>query len=116
MSPLELAETVIRTLSLELVQQHRTRLVPEWNVYSIAEGEPGIFYATAGIADAIVFNEENQPQFVFDWKSHVSPDKIVRDNHCAQLGKYLALTGCKQGAVVYMTTGVIHEVQAESQV
>lgn len=114
LSSRELADCALRTLSLPLVQKYRLQLVPEWNLYSSTHGEQGKCDAIAGIADAIAYGQTNQADFVFDWKSDVAPDNPTVQKHSAQLRKYLAMTGCKHGAIVYMTTGNEVEVNVES--
>ena len=110
----ELAETVLRTLSKELVAQYRPRLVPEWNLYSSSQTDTHTIDAIAGIADAVAYNAQNEPEFVFDWKSDVAPDLQTQAKHRIQLRHYLAMTGCQNGAVVYMTTDTVQEVRLNS--
>jgi hypothetical protein len=108
----EFANCVLHTFSLPRVQEFPLLLVPEWNLYSAIEAEPGTFEVTAGVADAIAYDQQNQPIFVFDWKSDVAPDGTIMQKHRAQLGKYLAMTHCKHGAVVYMSSRQIIEMES----
>jgi ATP-dependent exoDNAse (exonuclease V) beta subunit len=106
----EVCETIIRTLSLPLVQQYRRKLIPEWNLFSSVQREESNWEAAYGIADAIAYDDGGGPEIIFDWKSDVAPEPAVHKKHVAQLRTYLEMARCPRGAVVYMTTGDVYEI------
>lgn len=109
--PVEMADTVHRTLQLELVRSMRSRLVPECSVYHAEETGANCYRATAGVGDAVASDETGQPDFVIDWKSNVVPEASVQQQYAGQLQDYLAYLGCSRGAIVYMTKGAVQEVR-----
>jgi ATP-dependent exoDNAse (exonuclease V) beta subunit len=111
----EVCDTVIRTLSLPLVQQYRSRLHPEWNLFSSVQREKLNWEATYGIADAIAYDDAGGPEIIFDWKSDVAPEPDTHKKHMVQLRTYLEMAGCPRGAVVYMTTGQVQEIDTGPQ-
>ncbi len=109
----EVCETILRTLSLPLVQQFRGKLVPEWNLFSSVHKDESNWEAAYGIADAIAYDDVGVPEIIFDWKSDVVPEPAVHKKHLAQLRTYLDMAHCPRGAIVYMTTGDVHEIAIE---
>ena len=111
LSPLELAATVRKAFALDVVVALRSRLVPEFNVYSTSEIE-GKLHVRTGIVDAIAFDDAGHPEAVFDWKSDVNPSVETAAHYKAQVRSYLQMTGTPRGYVVFLTTGAVHEVNA----
>jgi CRISPR-associated exonuclease Cas4 len=112
-SSAEIAATVRQTLDLPLVASHRAKLLPEVNVYGAAAQPDGDLLCTAGICDAVAYDNE-KPAAIFDWKSDVSPALDVQRKHAAQLQEYLKLTNCPLGYVVYVTRNSVQEVRLPS--
>jgi exodeoxyribonuclease-5 len=112
-SAAEIATSVRKTLELPLVAKHRSQLVPEFNVYGAAAQNDGGLLCTAGICDAVAY-DDTKPAAVFDWKSDVAPTIEVQRNHAGQLQEYLKLTGCPVGYVVYVTRQSVQEVRLPS--
>ena len=106
----ELAQTVMRTLALDPVAEHRDRLVAEVAVYGSALDDQGGGTLTAGVVDALAIDEKGRPIFAIDWKSDVSVTDATRRQYTEQIGDYLRLMGCEQGAIVYMSTGEVETV------
>ncbi len=107
--PAELAACVVRALALPEIIALRPSLLPEFPVYASSltdEHEE----ATAGIADAIVFDPDGKPQVVVDWKSDVSPSPEILEHYRAQVRSYLEVTKSALGLIVLMTTGQIISV------
>ena len=72
-SATELAQTVVRTLSIPEIAQLRPRLVPEHTVYgSQVDGDSEII--VSGIADAVAYDDEGRIETIVDWKSDVEID------------------------------------------
>jgi exodeoxyribonuclease-5 len=113
-SSVEVCETILRTLSLPLVQQFRGKLVPEWNLFSSVHNDESNWDAAYGIADAIAYDDAGNPEIIVDWKSDVAPEPSLHKKHLAQLKAYLEMAGCPRGALVYMTTGDVHEIAISS--
>ena len=109
LSPTELAQATRRALSLEPVAALRSRLVPEFNVFS-AETVDGKEQVRVGIADAIAFKDDGAPEVVIDWKSDVEPTADAIAQYKSQVRAYLAMTGTPKGLIVFATSGKIHEV------
>ncbi len=105
----EVADTVARTLALDLVQRLRNSLLPEIPVYGLKEAAQHLD-AHVGVADAVATNETGNAFYVLDWKSTVSPTTEDVQKHSAQLRLYLNLLNVSTGALVYMTTGQVLEV------
>ena len=78
LAPAELADCVVRTLSIPEVVAVRPRLKPEFPVYASELGEAHE-EATAGVADAIAFDPDGVPEVVIDWKSDVDPSPGTLD-------------------------------------
>lgn len=106
----EVCETINRTISLPLVRQYFDRLRAEWTLFSSVQREESNWEATYGIADAIAYDDAGGPEMIFDWKSDVVPEPHTHKEHMAQLRTYLEMARCPRGAVVYMTTGEIQEI------
>jgi exodeoxyribonuclease-5 len=105
----EIADSITRTLTRDLVQHFRSSLVPEFSVFGLSHSD-GHLDACAGVADAVALNSSGNPDFVFDWKSTVSPTPDDMQKHAAQLRIYLDRLNVEKGALVYMTTGQVVEV------
>lgn len=108
--PEETASTTWRTLQLPDIVALRPRLVAELPAYAwLRAGPQGP--ALAGRMDAAAV-QDNRPQVILDWKSDVAPRPEDIDAHAAQLQDYLRATGAPRGALVYMTTGLVHWLDA----
>ena len=106
LAPAELADCVVRTLSLPEVLAVRSRLKPEFPVYASVSRETHE-EATAGIVDAVAVNSDGAPQVVIDWKSDVNPAPGTLDRYCDQVRAYLDVTGAERGLVVVATSGAV---------
>lgn len=105
----EIATTALRTLALPAIAEKRCDLAPEISVYaSRNNGE----ILVAGRADAI-FSENGRPAVVFDWKSDVAPTEADRLVYKAQVLEYARAMGAARGAIVYMSKGQVHWIEAE---
>jgi CRISPR-associated exonuclease Cas4 len=107
----EIAATALRTLQLPDIAVLRNALVPELPVYDMLD-EDARCTALAGRADAIAL-EAGEPSVVLDWKSDVAPTSEDISMHAGQLRHYMAAVGAARGALVYMTPGTVHWVEAE---
>jgi ATP-dependent exoDNAse (exonuclease V) beta subunit len=105
----EIAGTAWRTLNLPDVAALRPRLLAEIPVYCLLETGPQ-GSGLAGRIDAVAI-DDGRPDVVLDWKSDVAPSTEDIRTHAAQLQEYLEVTGSGRGALVYMTTGVVHWVR-----
>ena len=114
LTPAELAGCVIRALSLPEVAELRPGLVPEFPVYASTETDTHE-EATAGIVDAIAFDEDGAPQVVIDWKSDVAPSPETLEHYRAQVRAYLDMSGAERGMVVCVTSGIVHCVMREGE-
>jgi ATP-dependent exoDNAse (exonuclease V) beta subunit len=97
-SPMEMARTALRTLSLPGIAERRHQLVPEVPVWATLPDNALL----AGRADAVAV-ENGEIGAVFDWKSDVQPNQKERATHVGQLRAYLEATGSPRGALVYMS-------------
>ena len=104
LAPAELADCVVRALSLPEIATLRPRLVPEFAVYA-ADDMGAHEEAAAGIVDAIAFGADGKPEVVIDWKSDVDPTPETVEHYRAQVHAYLEMTGAERGLVVLMTSG-----------
>ena len=104
LAPPELAECVVRALSLSEIATLRPRLVPEFAVYA-ADDMDAHEEAAAGIVDAIAFDADGKPEVVIDWKSDIDPSPETVEHYRAQVHAYLEMTGAERGLVVFMTSG-----------
>ena len=102
----ELADCVMRALSLPEIVAVRPRLKPEFPVYASEPGDT-CEEVTIGVADAIAFDSEGVPEVVIDWKSDVDPSQRTLDHYCGQVRAYLDMTGAERGLVVVATSGAI---------
>ena len=105
----EIADCVLRALSLPQVAALRPGLVPEFAVYGSSEGDMHE-EVTAGIVDAVTFGPDGTPETVIDWKSDVDPSSETLEHYRAQIGVYLEVTGAQRGLVVLVTDGVVISV------
>ena len=80
----------------------RRTLIAEFPVYA-ADGPEDLL---AGRADAVAV-EGDRIVAVIDWKSDVAPDAAARRAHAGQMSDYLAATGARRGAVVYLSLGEV---------
>jgi hypothetical protein len=87
--------------------------MPELPLYAMLDGEASAT-ALAGRADAIAFDKGQAP-VVLDWKSDVAPTSQDTRAHAAQLRDYMRSIGAPRGAVVYMTSGLVHWVASPTQ-
>jgi exodeoxyribonuclease-5 len=107
--PTELAQCVIRALSLAEIKPLRPYLKPEYPVYSSVFSE-GKEEATTGIADAIAF-QNGRSTVIIDWKSDVNPDPKTIEHYQKQVSAYLEMTGTELGLIVLATTGRVIQVK-----
>ena len=109
LAPTELADCVVRALSLPEIADLRHRLIPELPVFrsdrTAAQEE-----ATAGIVDAIAFDAEGAPEVVIDWKSDIDFSPETLEHYLDQIRVYLEMTGAKHGLIVAVTSGTIFRV------
>jgi len=110
----EIAATISRTLRLPVVVRHRPTLQPEVPVYQLRTAEEAKIIAVAGMVDAVTRSTNGPPEVVIDWKSDVAPDPETRQHHMSQVREYLDCTKAMTGFVVYMTTGEVQQVIADS--
>ncbi|MDE0362092.1 MAG: UvrD-helicase domain-containing protein [Rhodospirillaceae bacterium] len=110
LSPAELANCVVRTLSLPEIALLKPRLMPELPVYASALKDTQE-EVTAGVADAIAFDADGAPQVVVDWKSDVSLKLENLEHYCSQVRAYLDMTQAERGLVVAMTSGTVVPVR-----
>lgn len=106
LSPAELANCVVRTLSLPEIALLKPRLMPELPVYASALKDTQE-EVTAGVADAIAFDSDGAPQVVVDWKSDVNLKPENLEHYCSQVRAYLDMTHAERGLVVAMTSGTV---------
>ena len=107
----EIAATALRALRLPGIAELRPALVPELTLFG-STAEDGSQTALSGRADAIAF-EGQKAGVVVDWKSDVAPTAEDMRVHAGQLRQYLAAAGAGRGALVYMTLGAVHWVDAQ---
>ena len=106
LAPTELAECVVRALSLPEIAALRPGLQPEFPVYASTETD-GQEDASAGIADAVVFAPDGTPKVAIDWKSDVDPAPETLEHYRSQVRAYLDMTGAERGLIVCMTSGIV---------
>ena len=114
LAPAELADCVVRALSLPEVASLRPGLVPEFAVYA-ATDTGAHEEAAAGIVDAIAFGADGKPEVVIDWKSDVAPSPETVAHYRAQVHAYLEMTGAARGLVVFMTSGAVDPVARKDE-
>ena len=110
----EIADSIARTLSGDLLQRFRSSLVPEFSVFGYRDAS-GHIDAYAGVADAVAIDTFGMPEYAFDWKSTVSPSPRDIQKHAAQLQIYLDQLNIDTGALVYMSTGDVIKVARAAQ-
>ena len=105
-SPHELAQTIVRTLSIPEIAALRPRLVPE---YTICGGQTNHDVETivSGVADAVAYDTEGRIEIVIDWKSDVEFDVERLNSYRGQLNAYKEHTGAADAFLVLMTSGKI---------
>lgn len=111
--PKELSATVLMTLGLPEIALLRKSLIPEVPVYATFPSADGAPMALAGRIDALAIRP-GEPPLPIDWKSDVDPSKRDIELHARQLGDYLRALRAPRGALVYMTTGLVHWVTAKA--
>lgn len=109
-SPAEMAQTALKTLALPALSSVRRRLLPELPVFGVVD-EEGLTTALTGRVDALEVADDGRVEAVFDWKSDVDPSDADVMSHAAQIGDYMRTTDARRGAIVYMTSGVVHWVR-----
>ena len=114
LAPEELAGCIVRALSLPEVAALRPGLVPEFPVYGSTMTDTHE-EATAGIVDAIAFDEDGAPKVVIDWKSDVAPSPATLEHYRAQVRAYLDMTGADRGLIVAVTAGTVHPVARQGE-
>ena len=115
LAPAELADCVVRALSLPEVAALPRDLLPEFPLYAstLTEAHEEV---TTGIVDAIAFGPDRAPQVVIDWKSDVDPAPETLEHYRAQVRAYLEMTGAERGFIVVVTSGIVISVdQKEAQ-
>ncbi len=110
LAPLELADCVLRALSLPEISALRPGLMPELPVYGFTEGVSPE-EVTVGIADAVSFAPDGTPQVVIDWKSDVDLSAESLERYRAQVRAYLEVTGAERGLIVALTSGTVISVK-----
>ena len=104
-----MAEMVIRTVRRPEIAALRPRLVPEYWVYgSDADGQE--MSITAGIADAVAFDDDGRIDVVVDWKSDVNLRERQIRMYREQVRLYLKATGARIGLIVFLGSGHIETV------
>ena len=108
-SSVRMAAMVVRTLNRPEIASLRPRLAPECWVYgSDVNGQETSI--TAGVADAVVLDDEGRIDVVVDWKS----DTVVRENQVSmyrrQVRDYLKATGATTGIIVFLNSDRIETV------
>ena len=108
-SSVRMAAMVVRTLNRPEIASLRPRLAPECWVYgSDVNGQETSI--TAGVADAVVLDDEGRIDVVVDWKS----DTVVRENQVSmyrrQVRDYLKATGATTGLIVFLNSDRIETV------
>ncbi len=106
----EIGSTAWKTLHLAEIAALRPGIIPELPLYAMLDDEVGET-ALAGRADAIAFNE-GEASVVLDWKSDVAPTSQDTRIHASQLRDYMIAIEAPRGAVVYMTSGLVHWITA----
>ena len=86
-SPSELDETIMRTLSIPEIAGLRPRLVPEHTIYRSQANDDGEIIVS-GIADAVAYDAEGRIEIIVDWKSDVEIDAERLNCYRGQLEAY----------------------------
>ena len=104
-----MAEMVIRTVRRPEIAALRPRQVPEYWVYgSEARGQETAI--TAGIADAVAFDDEGRIDVVVDWKSDANLRERQIRMYREQVRLYLNATGAGTGLIVFVGSDHIETV------
>jgi CRISPR-associated exonuclease Cas4 len=101
--PVELAQTITKTLALPEITAVRPRLVPEFPIRGFVTS---IDAAVSGRADAVEL-VDGRVQTVIDWKSDVAPTEDAIATHAEQLGLYAAAIKASRSLLVYMSLGLV---------
>ena len=112
-SSVGMAEMVIRTLERPEIASLRPRLVPEYWVYG-CDFEGRKMAVTAGIADAVTFDDDGRIDVVVDWKSDARLRERQIRIYREQVGSYLKATGARTGHIVYLGLDHIETVVREN--
>ncbi len=104
-----MAEMVIRTVRRPEIAALRPRLVPEYWVYGSDADGPEMSI-TAGIADAVAFDDDGRIEVVVDWKSDVNLRERQIRMYREQVRLYLKATGARIGLIVFLGSGHIETV------
>ena len=99
----------VRAAQSAAIAALRARLVPELPVYALEERD-GEDHATAGIVDAMAYDESGRPEVVVDWKSDVAPTESAVEGYRGQVRRYMAATGAGIGLIVFATDGRVVSV------
>ena len=110
-SSVGMAEMVIRTLERPEIAALRPRLAPEYWVYG-SDIEDREMTITAGIADAVAFDDDGRIDVVVDWKSDASIRERQVRIYREQVGLYLRATGARTGHIVFLDSNHIETVTA----
>ena len=108
-----MAGMVIRALKRPEIAALRPRLIPEYWVYgSDVNGRE--LAITAGIADAVAFDDRGGIDVVVDWKSDASLRKRQVQSYREQVRLYLKATGATTGHIVFLGLDHIETVVREN--
>jgi len=102
----EVAGKVDKIWDAEEIVAFRDRLLPEAEVYGLAEVN-GAFEWTVGIGDALAITADGKVEAVFDWKSDVKVEQTALRKYREQVGSYKSATGAASGFIVFATTGEV---------
>jgi len=102
----EVAGKVDKIWDAEEIAAFRDRLVPEAEVYGLAE-ENGVSEWTVGVSDALAIAADGKIEAVFDWKSDVKVEQAALRKYREQVGAYKAASGAEHGFIVFATTGEV---------
>ena len=108
-SPTELAETIMRTLSIPEIAALRSRLVPEHTVYGRLTNPEGDILVS-GIADAVAADSDGKIELVVDWKSDVEINTTKLTGYRGQLEAYRNFTGASRALLVLMSSRKVIEL------
>jgi ATP-dependent exoDNAse (exonuclease V) beta subunit len=109
LAPVELAETVAKTLHLPEVAALRPRLVPEHTIYGWQMNTKGEVLVS-GIADAVAADPAGNIEIIVDWKSDVVMNAGKLNAYRGQLDAYRKNTGAARALLVLMTAGTVIEL------
>ncbi len=108
-SPIELAETIVRTLGLPEIAALRPRFVSEHTIYGHLTDARGDVLVS-GIADAVAADGDGRIEIVVDWKSDVVVPLEKLESYKGQLKTYCMQTSATRGLLVLMTPGKVIEL------